>query len=120
MLAHIPGCDLPRLFMTGETFCGPGISIDFFAEVENIHPATTAFFDMLCTGPMTGFAGILGFRPFHRLFGMNGPGIGCILGFMATLTGFRADISFFIIRSWYFLFTAEGQGDREHEKEKRE
>jgi hypothetical protein len=65
MFAHIPRRHLPRLFMTGQTFCIPSLDIDILAEIKYIHAATSALFHMLRSGTMAGFAGILAFGPLY-------------------------------------------------------
>jgi hypothetical protein len=68
MPAHIPECVSPHFFMAGEAFFRPYPGIDFFAEIDDIHPASTAFFHMLGAGAVAGLTGLLELRPVRLFF----------------------------------------------------
>jgi hypothetical protein len=93
MFAHIPGGQMLRRFMTGKAFRYPCSQINAPIENDNGHPFASAFFNMLGTRAMTGFApfpirGISG----NRFFAMNRFGEPFVIGLMAILAGFRTRI----------------------------
>jgi hypothetical protein len=111
MLAHVPGCQLPCLFMTGKAFCIPRLDFDIFAVIKYIHSTSATLFYMICSGTVAGFTGILAFGSFDGLFGVDGLRVSFILGFVTAFARCCSDISFLSIGLFSPHIVTQCQGD---------
>jgi len=90
---HIPERQSLRFFVAGHAFCRLFYWAHSFAKGNNGDASASAFFDMLSTGTMTGFASfpIRGISR-HGLFAMDGFHKLVVIRLMAILAGFRTHI----------------------------
>src|SRR5208283_5680258 len=89
--------------MTGKALRRPGLCIDFFPKIENVHSASASFFYVFCTGTVAGFTCFFILRSLHFLLGMNSPDVALILHFMTSFARLSADVSHLLICEGRFL-----------------